>query len=234
MKTCTNCKKLLPLSKFGFNRSRSDGIQGECKDCRNAYSKKWRKTNPDKVKAYNKEYRKTHHEYYVEKGKEWYRANTEKSYFLTKKWRENNTERANLYARQWKIDNYERHVSWRAVYRDVNREKEARDHKSWVQAHPERCRDYCAKRRALKRNATIEPLPDKYEIALYEAQHGLCYYCGTSLAETKQHLEHMIPLSRGGAHALSNLVLSCIACNLQKHTMTAEEFIEKKEALQLA
>ena len=81
-----------------------------------------------------------------------------------------------------------------------------------------------AMRRARIKGATCEPLPKHYERGLYEAQHGLCYYCGASLKDAGQHLEHMTPLSRGGAHALENLVLSCQDCNLRKGTKTAKEF----------
>jgi 5-methylcytosine-specific restriction endonuclease McrA len=39
-----------------------------------------------------------------------------------------------------------------------------------------------------------------------------CFYCG----EVTQHLDHVIPISRGGRHSLGNLVPACAYCNLQK------------------
>ena len=46
-------------------------------------------------------------------------------------------------------------------------------------------------------------------------QGGRCYYCGTR--PPLLHMEHVIPLSRGGRHALGNVVGACPPCNLSKH-----------------
>ena len=40
-----------------------------------------------------------------------------------------------------------------------------------------------------------------------------CAYCGA----TAVHLDHGIPLSRGGLHDIDNLVPACRMCNLHKH-----------------
>ena len=51
-------------------------------------------------------------------------------------------------------------------------------------------------------------------------QNGKCYHCGELLdfsAKGAVHLDHYIPLSRGGTHTLGNVVWSCPTCNLQKH-----------------
>jgi 5-methylcytosine-specific restriction endonuclease McrA len=70
---------------------------------------------------------------------------------------------------------------------------------------------------------------------LFEQQDGLCFYCGELLYSSfdkEVHIEHKTPISRGGTSDISNLVLSCSACNFAKHTKTAEEFLlERGEAL---
>ena len=40
------------------------------------------------------------------------------------------------------------------------------------------------------------------------------------------HVEHMTPLSRGGAHDWFNIALACPTCNLRKNAKTLEEFME--------
>lgn len=47
---------------------------------------------------------------------------------------------------------------------------------------------------------------------------GRCEYCRMhqSLQGATFHIEHVIPVSLGGADALSNLVLACPGCNLNK------------------
>ena len=56
----------------------------------------------------------------------------------------------------------------------------------------------------------------------YQMQGGNCYYCGEPI--TEMHMEHKIPLSRGGTNWPANICLSCKACNLSKHTKTSQEF----------
>ena len=37
------------------------------------------------------------------------------------------------------------------------------------------------------------------------------------LKDRNTHLDHYMPLSKGGAHSISNVVWSCAACNLTKN-----------------
>lgn len=48
----------------------------------------------------------------------------------------------------------------------------------------------------------------------YERQQGKCYYCHKRIV--RYHIDHIIPLSRGGSNDISNLVLACPSCNLSK------------------
>lgn len=40
MRRCTRCRRILPISEFGVCKKNKDGIQYECKDCRNDYGRK--------------------------------------------------------------------------------------------------------------------------------------------------------------------------------------------------
>lgn len=61
---------------------------------------------------------------------------------------------------------------------------------------------------------------------LYTAQHGACAYCLEPIKLQDATLDHMTPLSRGGADQASNLCVACIPCNNRKGNMTAHEFME--------
>jgi hypothetical protein len=56
-----------------------------------------------------------------------------------------------------------------------------------------------------------------------KAQNFLCYYCDEHINNT-YHIDHRLPLSKGGSNAISNLVISCAACNLRKNDKVEEEF----------
>jgi 5-methylcytosine-specific restriction endonuclease McrA len=63
-----------------------------------------------------------------------------------------------------------------------------------------------------------------YEIREYvlEKWGRTCVYCGAK--NVPLQLEHIVPRSRGGSNRVSNLTLSCEACNLAKGNRTAAEF----------
>lgn len=54
----------------------------------------------------------------------------------------------------------------------------------------------------------------------------LCHWCKQAFAPDACHADHVIPLSRGGAHGLSNLVIACAACNVKKHARMPEVWAE--------
>ena len=53
----------------------------------------------------------------------------------------------------------------------------------------------------------------------------ICFYCNTKILSTDCHLEHKVPISRGGDNSSDNLVLACAPCNLSKGTKTHVEFL---------
>ena len=50
---------------------------------------------------------------------------------------------------------------------------------------------------------------------------GICAYCKIAPGTT---MDHVVPLSHGGAHAPSNVVPACRKCNSSKHASTPEEW----------
>ena len=52
----------------------------------------------------------------------------------------------------------------------------------------------------------------------------VCYWCNESVRNRKTHIDHVIPLARGGKHTISNLVISYPTCNLQKGSKDPLEF----------
>lgn len=54
--------------------------------------------------------------------------------------------------------------------------------------------------------------------------NGHCAYCGRELEYKDMQVDHMTPISRGGADALSNMLPACRSCNHYKATLTVEGF----------
>ena len=73
--------------------------------------------------------------------------------------------------------------------------------------------------------------------------HGeACCYCGVQMsfvrrrrgdgiAPNRATLEHVLPISRGGAHTFDNTILACHRCNVSKNNKTAEEWADSRGLL---
>ena len=84
-------------------------------------------------------------------------------------------------------------------------------------------------RRAMQRgnggNHTLEELDQ-----LLAEQNGLCYLCNKPLYSSFKdpiHVEHKIPVSRGGSNDISNIGLAHAGCNYEKGTLTDIEYFER-------
>jgi 5-methylcytosine-specific restriction endonuclease McrA len=50
-----------------------------------------------------------------------------------------------------------------------------------------------------------------------------CQYCGSIFRQKELNLDHVVPLSRGGASNWDNVVCACIPCNTRKGDRTPDE-----------
>ena len=84
------------------------------------------------------------------------------------------------------------------------------------------------RRRAIKKSADLESKIDYRVIEDIKKKYGnRCAYCGVD-CEKIYHIDHKLPLSRGGGNNIDNLALSCPHCNYSKNDKTDEEFIGHK------
>ena len=60
--------------------------------------------------------------------------------------------------------------------------------------------------------------------ALWERLNRKCGYCGMKIGLPEVTIDHMVPLSRGGADCIDNMICSCKMCNELKRNRTIEEF----------
>lgn len=51
-----------------------------------------------------------------------------------------------------------------------------------------------------------------------------CAYCGKEIRSLDFHGDHIVPVSRGGSDAIDNIAVSCKPCNVEKGTMTGDEY----------
>lgn len=55
-----------------------------------------------------------------------------------------------------------------------------------------------------------------------------CQYCGRSAPDVVLHVDHVVPVSKGGSNDPSNLVTACETCNLGKSDMEINQDYEEE------
>lgn len=98
---------------------------------------------------------------------------------------------------------------------------------AWGRANPEMRRAIAAQYKAVRR-AWEQLNPDSVGVdgrawrKLVRRYRQQCAYCGGS--EGGIHMDHVIPLSRGGRHAIGNVLPACQRCNLSKGAKLVAEW----------
>lgn len=95
--------------------------------------------------------------------------------------------------------------------------------KAWVERNPERRRAISKSYKARRRTVEREGISGPELLAWTQAQKKKCYWCGVD-CRAKFEVDHYVPLSRGGKHEASNLVIACKPCNQNKSAKDPLEF----------
>jgi 5-methylcytosine-specific restriction endonuclease McrA len=121
------------------------------------------------------------------------------------------------------------HTHYEAKRRNANPEKSKRARMARYRRNKTKILAYGQARKMAKLHAspTEQVSLRLFYLNLKTAEYIPCYWCGIDTIVGNRHGDHMIPISRGGKHELSNLCCSCVKCNTTKKSMMPEEFKEK-------
>jgi len=77
--------------------------------------------------------------------------------------------------------------------------------------------DQAAKRRGAPRCDHLSCLAVGPSALSWQTNEHVCYICGTTVwLGVNLHMDHVVPISRGGVHCADNLRPACRFCNLSK------------------
>lgn len=215
MKTCTVCGIDRGLNEYYFIK-RLNRYEARCKFCKQKYNvkyakeyriknkqtifeqkKQYRERNRESIKEKKRLYRLENKEYLIQKSKEKYWRNVDKNRESCRKYYEAHKKEFLLASKIYKAE------------------------------HKDEYRIYYINSR-LRRRAKIGSygnVSTKIVSELRLEQNNKCFYCKKDLENF--HIDHYIPISKGGKHIKENLRLSCPKCNLRKHNKDPEVFINK-------
>jgi predicted nucleic acid-binding Zn-ribbon protein len=194
MKQCTRCLESFPATLEFFAKNRKT-LNSQCRKCIAEKTKIWSKQNPEKKAANAKKWAKANPEKCLQSQKKWLKANPEKKAESTKNWVK------------------------------ANPEKRAANARNWALANPEKRAAASNKRRALKAGNDHKPYTLQDVINMYGLNCHICNFEIDIKAERKSgkkgwqnglHIDHLIPISKGGADNLINVRPSHALCNLKK------------------
>jgi 5-methylcytosine-specific restriction endonuclease McrA len=111
-----------------------------------------------------------------------------------------------------------------AMWRLFNRQEHLEKLKRWRSKNPDRCSNYYQRRRAAIQGRTRvdQKINGFYRIAKSQARIP-CYLCGKTTGRKNRHVDHVVPIARGGTHSIENLAMMCSDCNTKKGAKMPQE-----------
>ncbi len=189
--------------------------------CRKCYNATYYAATAEKQREASRLWRAANPEWKREQSRAWYAANIEQVREDNARRYRANLEQRRAEARAYAKANSEAKRDAARAWREANPGRSAVANRAWREAHPEQFAALRAAYRARRQGASADLTADQWLAILAEFE-GHCAYCDRT--DLPLVMEHMTPLSRGGAHTASNLVPACPPCNGSKHTKTALEF----------
>jgi len=182
-----------------FKKHYSKGLCGRC------YREKYYQDNSGKIKAASKKWQKENPEKVKAARRKRELENPEKAKIASKKWGKENPEKAKAGYKKWCLE---------------NREKRRASSIKWNKKNPTKRRELKIKRRGC---GVIEKGVVARIITENIFKYGViaCEKCGEKCPDN-YHIDHIIPLSKGGSNGYDNLQILCSHCNCSKHVDIAD------------
>jgi 5-methylcytosine-specific restriction endonuclease McrA len=145
----------------------------------------------------------------------WRKKNPEKAKEIAKNWRNKNPN----YAKKYYNDNkqyFKEYSQNRKQLPTVKLRRRLQKHKRKILCNGMDCKSKFSKKFLSKIFTKLRK------------QEYKCIYCGIDIGNDYT-IDHIIPISKGGAHEVSNMELLCSHCNSSKGSKTKEKFLEYLE-----
>jgi 5-methylcytosine-specific restriction endonuclease McrA len=213
-KTCTKCGETKPTTAFSKDVSKKDGLCCQCKACVAFYYAE----NREKRLAYNANYYMEHRDEKLNYCAAYRESHRDEQAAYSTKYRAEHLEEVRAYSRVYEAS----HREERQAYRIKHRNQKSAYCAAWQRANPIKVRAnvhrYNARKRGNGGSHTAEDVKRQGD-----SQAWKCWWCGKR-CKSKYHVDHLIPLARGGHNGPTNLVIACPKCNCSKNDKLPDEW----------
>lgn len=215
-KTCAYCKVTFPATSeyFGKDKGKTDGFYSRCRKC--APIRKAHELLPDGTRRCTK-----CKQLLVASGEHFYVEDAKRNK-LRANCRTCDSKKSQDYHASHRIERHEKRITKRdkdAEYRRTHKPEISESNKRWSKANPENIRTRRENYRARKIAGGDCSLQDvELQIRSQTDRSGFlrCWWCGKPIEGIKYHIDHRVPLSRGGSNMPENIVIVHPKCNLSK------------------
>lgn len=199
-------------------------VSGKCLACEPVHA-----PSKERRAAQGARYYLKHKDRLLEQQRNKYRASSEAKKASSNRWRLANPDRKREANRAHYLANKERYRKRGAEWAENNQERMREAAKKWRQENAERVRASKRNRKALLRKA--EGLHTEEDIQrLMVLQRSKCAHCSRSIKK-ERHVDHVIPIARGGSNWPDNLQLLCPHCNMSKGAKDPYEWKQERGML---
>lgn len=209
LKRCSKCPNEYPatIEYFPPRKSASDGLRGTCRNCYRATKRAMTAKN---------------REHYRAKGREWIAKNPEKKSEMSRRDYQKNLDARRAKRAEWRSKNAhikrQNYLDFKARNPELVKERRRAYHLRYP---------YKTVEQARRRRASIRGVYGEFtradELQQYQNQAGLCWWCGEHVG-SNYHVDHYIPIARGGDNTADNIVIACPMCNSSRRDLLPEEW----------
>lgn len=221
-RVCTKCGQCKPadLTHFRYEAKTRLGLTSICRECERENRRARRAADP----GYDKRYYEANKDWLLpkmnERKRERRKNNPGEVLEVQRKWRDENRDKYRQYQRAYYARNPEKECERIRLYYERNPDKKRKlneKREQWRRDNREKARAIVRKRRAIKHNAEGHHTAEDVE-RQKAGQKGRCWWCNCKLTGQDYHVDHRIPLSRGGDDGPDNIVVTCRECNQKKNS----------------
>jgi 5-methylcytosine-specific restriction endonuclease McrA len=191
-----------------------------CREANNAYNREYKLRNLEKLTTQRKKWQENNSEYLKVKNAEYYQQNKDIIAKRVREYQVANPEKRAIWSKTYAVSHPEEHrarvIAWKKANTDKVRESKRRSQH---------------KRNALKLGNGHETYTEEQLLETYGVD---CHICespvnleaprksGLAGWELGLHVDHLIPLSKGGPNTLENVRPAHGLCNVKKHNLYEE------------